>query len=454
MHRKNDGHLQLSLDSDVQRLSEKQRRRLEQSWAGAFYAECFCRIREERFAVLYAPFPSRPNTPVNVLVGLEMLKAGFGWSDEELYDAFTFNVQVRYALGYRHLGEGDFDIRTLYYFRQRLACYHQEHGVNLLDEVFQMITDQQLAVFKVRTGIQRVDSTQIASNIRDASRLQLAVEAVRRLHRLLDEKERAAYVEWLAPYVEHDAEHYAYQVKGQGATHHHLEKAGLALHSLLREMEAKYQAEVVYQVVQRFFQENYRVESSQIVARTNKELSSGCLQSLDDLEASYRQKAKRVYKGYVASASETCDPQNGLQLITRVQVAPNNVQDADLLRTGLPSLKERTDVQTMVNDAAYCGPEVDEVFRDLQVVQVPTNMLGQVPNPERFTLMDFAITTDGQGNPQQITCPGWQTVTVGRSRTQRFTAAWDGTRCRACLWYAEGRCRGRLASPRVIQAFT
>jgi hypothetical protein len=50
-------------------------------------------------------YPSRPYIPVNVLVGLESLKADFGWSDEELYDAFTYDMQVRYVLGYQQLGE-------------------------------------------------------------------------------------------------------------------------------------------------------------------------------------------------------------------------------------------------------------------------------------------------------------------------------------------------------------
>jgi hypothetical protein len=61
--------------------------------------------------------PSRHNVPVNVLVGLEYLKAGFGWSDEEMYEAFLYNLQVRYALGYDEFGKGYFDLRTLYYFR-------------------------------------------------------------------------------------------------------------------------------------------------------------------------------------------------------------------------------------------------------------------------------------------------------------------------------------------------
>ncbi|MFH1085444.1 MAG: hypothetical protein V1772_06755 [Chloroflexota bacterium] len=43
-------------------------------------------------------------------------------------------------------------MRTLYNLRQRLAYYHQERGVNLLDEVFQKITVQQLFAFGVRMG--------------------------------------------------------------------------------------------------------------------------------------------------------------------------------------------------------------------------------------------------------------------------------------------------------------
>ncbi|MDD5369768.1 MAG: hypothetical protein PHQ40_11830 [Anaerolineaceae bacterium] len=41
---------------------------------------------------------------------------------------------MRYALGYWQLGEGDFDLRTLYYFRGRLSQYMQQEGQNLLDQ--------------------------------------------------------------------------------------------------------------------------------------------------------------------------------------------------------------------------------------------------------------------------------------------------------------------------------
>lgn len=54
-------------------------------------------------------------------MGLEFLKAANGWTDEELYDNACYDIQVRYAVGYRQLGEGYFDLRTLYYFCERLA---------------------------------------------------------------------------------------------------------------------------------------------------------------------------------------------------------------------------------------------------------------------------------------------------------------------------------------------
>ena len=78
MFQKNEQTNQIYLISNANDLPKKHRKRLENSWAGVFYKEFFCRLKEEPFSVLYADIPSRPNIPVNVLVGLEYLKAGFG----------------------------------------------------------------------------------------------------------------------------------------------------------------------------------------------------------------------------------------------------------------------------------------------------------------------------------------------------------------------------------------
>src|SRR3990172_6881198 len=359
MFRKNTKHQQPALISAASELPEKQRTRLANSWAGTFYREFFRRLNEEAFAELYSDRPSRPNVPVNVLVGLEALKAGFGWSDAELYENYCYNLQVRYALGYDRLGDGDFEIRSLYYFRERLSRYNAEQGINLLEKAFEQITDAQIIDLKVRTGMQRMDSTQIASNIVSASRLQLLVEAVQRVERILNEADKARLAETFAPYTKDSAGHYTYRVKGQEAVQAHLQRIGQTIHILLQELKASYAAESAFQVLERLFAENFNLVESGARPKENHEIPSGCLQSVDDLEASYRTKGNAHYKGYVANLTETCDPENELQLITKVQVASNNVDDSQLLAEALPNLKARTHLETMVTDGGYGGETSD-----------------------------------------------------------------------------------------------
>ena len=311
MFKKNTKHLQPALISAVSELPEKQLKLLKGSWASTFYREFFCRINEEAFAELYANEPSRPNVPVNVLVGLEVLKAGYGWSDAELYESFMFNLQVRYALGYDRLGDGDFAIRTLYYFRERLSKHNVENGVNLLEKAFEEITDAQIMDLKVQTGMQRMDSTQIASNIVDASRLRLLVEAIQRTHRILSESDQSRLENNYAPYMKGSSGHYTYRVKGKEANQEHLQKVGATIYDLLEELKEEYAEEKAYRVLERIFAENFKLIKEEALPKEKEEIPSGSLQSVDDLEASYRTKAKTNYKGYVANITETCDPENG-----------------------------------------------------------------------------------------------------------------------------------------------
>jgi hypothetical protein len=444
MFRKNKRHLQPLLISSVSQLSAKHRQRLDDSWAGEFYREFFCRLKEEPFAALYADVPSRPNIPVNVLVGLETLKAGYGWSDEELYDHFTYDLQVRYGLGLHELGQGDFELRSLYNFRQRLSHYNQQHATNLLAQAFADITDQQLLTVPVDTRQQRMDSTQVASNILDASRLQLLVEAGQRLWRVLTEADQARYQADFAPYVQQSSGQYVYRVKGRPATVEHLQQIGRLLHRLLTELAPGYEQEPVYQICQRFLADNFHIVETEIQPKANTEISAGCLQSLDDLEASYCQKTSQAYKGYVANVTETCEPNNPLQLITSVQVAPNTTQDSTLMAEAVPALKARMALETLHTDAVYASPEGDEVWQAHHVTQIQTALRGPAPDPQRFGLADFTFDRPADGVPQQVTCPAGQTGSIRWGREGRaLVADFDPAICQACVFHQTGRCRAK-----------
>jgi len=456
MFKKNTKHQQPALINAASELPEKQRKRLENSWAAGFYREFFCRIDEQAFAILYSDKASRPNVPVNVLVGLEALKSGYGWSDEELYENYCYNLQVRYALGYDRLGDGDFEIRSLYYFRERLSQYNAEQGVNLLEKAFEQITDAQIVALKIRTGMQRMDSTQIASNIVSASRLQLLVAGLQRVERILSDADKARLAETLAPYIKDSAGHYTYRVKGKEAVQEHLQRIGQTIHLLLQDLKTAYAAEKPYQVLERLFAENFHLVESRPRPKENSEITSGCLQSVDDLEATYRTKGTGHYKGYVANLSETCDPENELQLITKVQVAPNHVDDTQLLAEALPNLKERTRVKTMITDGGFGGADSDTALQAQGVNLIQTAIRGLQPNPDKFHLSDFDWRPDEQGNPATLACPHLQTAPVTRTRTGAWQARFDPAICAICPFQQEGRCRTapQKRNPRYLLAFT
>jgi hypothetical protein len=456
MFKKNTKHQQPALISSASELPEKQRKRLENSWADTFYKEFFCRINEAAFAGLYSEVNSRPNVPVNVLVGLEALKAGFGWSDQELYERYCYDLQVRHSLGYDRLGDGDFEIRTLYYFRERLSRYNAEKGINLLEKAFEQITDAQIVNLKVRTGMQRMDSTQIASNIVSASRLQLLVEGIQRVERILSEADKARLAETLAPYIQDDAGHYTYRVKGKQALDEHLQRIGHTIHILLQDLKASYASETAYCVLERLFAENFHLETSGPHPKENTEITSGCLQSVDDLEASYRTKGTGHYKGYVANITETCDPENEIQLITKVQVAPNNIDDGQLLAEALPNLKERTDLDTLVTDGGFGSEVSDAALQEQGVALIQTAIRGAQPNPDKFALADFGIQSDEKDDPASLTCPQGQTVPVTAGRTTGWQAHFDPAICATCPFQQSGRCRTQpqKRDPRYLLTFT
>jgi len=254
-------HLQESLISTLSDLSDKGKARLRESWAYTFRHEFLIRLDESLFAVLYSEKPSRPNIPVNVLVGLEALKATLGWSDRQMHDNFLFDTQVRYALGYENLGEGDFDLRTVYNFRKRVCDHLDKTGENLIARAFEQVTDAQVDAFEIETGHLRMDTTQIATNVCRMGRLQLLVTILQRTHRMLSTDDQARYAEAFAPYLKGSAEQYVYHIKGQN-TKPHMQRIGALMQQLVSELASTYESHEAYQNMARVFCEQFRLKKT------------------------------------------------------------------------------------------------------------------------------------------------------------------------------------------------
>lgn len=432
MYRKNEQHKQQPLFSILDDLPSKQRERLETSWAVTFYTEFFSRIDEDIFAVLYSESASRPNTPINVLVGLEVLKSGFGWSDAQLEEQLAYNIQVRYALGYRDLWTGHVELRTIYNFRRRVTDYMRDTGINLLDQVFEQVTDEQLEAFALKTNKLRVDSTFVGSNIRDMSRLQLLVEVLQRVWRMLSELDQVRYADLFAAYVKKTSGQYTYHIES-GQVDQHLDQIGQVIQRLIGDLESLYAHQDSYQMLVRVFNEQFVTEDDNLRVRTGAEHVSGRLVSPDDCEATYRRKQEQGYLGYVTNVTETCDPDNDIQLIVKVQTESNTADDAAMLNEAIPNLVARTDVDELYTDGGYNSQTVDKTLVRYQIELYQSAIRGPIIQDGRVTVSDFEFERNRKGIPRRVRCPQGQEVSVGSAYTdERFRAAFDATICASC----------------------
>jgi hypothetical protein len=308
----------------------------------------------------------------------------------------------------------------------------QETGENLLEIAFEKVTDEQLDAFSIKTGKQRMDSTLLASNIRQMGRVQLLVTVLQRVWRMLLKEDQKRYAERFEPYLKGHAGQYVYRLKKEDLPEH-LQRIGEDMRHLLRELQAAYGDQPTYAVLARVFAEHYRLEKEELRAKEGNELSASSLQSPDDLEATYREKNGKTSRGYVANLTETCDPQNDVQLITKVQVAPNTTDDSTLLAEALPDLKARTELEEMHTDGAYGSAENDVLLAEQQVTLHQTAIRGRKRREDKLYLDDFDIQTDEKGRPLTLTCPqGKQTAVMLSKRGKSWRAAFGAEVCGGC----------------------
>jgi len=112
---------------------------------------------------------------------------------------------------------------------------------------------------KCADKLQRMDSTQVGSNIRRVGRVQLLVEVLQRVQRMLNKSDQERYTAGFAPYVQGHAGQYVYHMKAE-ETDAHLQRIGEFMHQLLVELKPIYATEPVYQVLERVFGEHFRLE--------------------------------------------------------------------------------------------------------------------------------------------------------------------------------------------------
>ena len=184
---KNDNQQLTVLDSTFN-LTEREKRMLEKSWAKTFADKVFPAIDENIFSVLYSEKASRPNTPVNVIVGALILKEALNVTDDEIVEAMAFDIRYQYALHTTSFEEQPISDRTLSRFRARVLSYETEHDVDLIHECVVKMAKEISDFMDITPDKQRMDSLMVAANIRNLSLLELFYTCVANLCKIMDER--------------------------------------------------------------------------------------------------------------------------------------------------------------------------------------------------------------------------------------------------------------------------
>ena len=416
---------QPSLISFELELAKEQQKLLEKTPEKAFYDLIFSNIKENDYKVLFSDKASRPNAPVNILVSALVLKERKGWSFDEMMGNVMFDMRTKVALGLSRLDEKPFGRATIFNFQNRLGEYEQKTSINLLEKTFDNLSAKQLNKLKIKTNIQRTDSSLISSNIKKYGRIQLLVEVLLRLWRILGEQDKEQLSSQAKPYLKLGSEKYVYTLKPKNLTHE-LEKLGKLYNAIYEDINGKYSDTIEFKDFERVYKEHFTVIDGNTVAKPNGELNSSILQSPDDRDATYRKKREEESKGYTINATETANPENGIQLITDIAVNKNNIDDSKILEERIDKIIEKTpDLGEMHTDGGYGSEEVDKKMEGKNITLVTTAVRGRKREVE-ITIEQ----NDGQEQQYTVKCPE-QTIKSEKTKT-RDKAVYDFQKCQGC----------------------
>ena len=395
-------HQQLCLDDNFNQLTDRTKKFILNSWAGAFAKTIFPLINEERFSVLYSSNAfSRPNTPVNIVVAALLLKEMCRLTDDELLLNILTDVKYQYALNTTSYQEQPISDRTLSRFRERLYFYEMETGVDLLKEEMLAMADKMVDFMDINPSLKRMDSVMIASSCKKMSRLEIVYTSISNLTRRIqaDGREKVLTPR-LSLYLQDGHKNNTLYRSKTEDLELNLEKALADAESLARSSAGSYKETPEYQTLTRVLKEQAQYgEDGSIKPKNKKEIRTDSLQNPSDPDATFRRKAGECHKGYVGNIVETID-ENGA-IITQFGYEQNIHSDSAFCREVVNELGVQEEPVTLITDGAYGGEDNVQNARENNIRLVTTTLLGKDPD---VILGDFLIDEEDH---QVRYCPQW-----------------------------------------------
>ena len=442
---------QLSLgDSVFCGLTDRERRALEGSWAKVFGDELFPKIDEAPFSALYSGGASRPNTPVNVIVGALIVKELFDYTDDEIVESLMLDVRLQYALRTTSFAEQPLSDKSLTRFRKRCRAHEEATGEDLFGDCVRGLAAEIAAVMGADGRVRRMDSMMVDANVRKLSRAELIFECASRAARAVEAERPGALPGRLAAYADPgEFNRVFYRRRDEPADERAARIAADAgeLAELAREAVP---GSGELELLRRCLVEQTVVDGEGELAgarrlRTKEDglRASRGLQTPADPEATYRVKAGEGHVGYVANLEESVGPAGSV--VTDYRYDANVRSDADFLRESLEGAGEAPEGALLVADGAYDSAGNAALAEAAGVELVTTALSGRAPVD---AMADFEWSGDGS---ELLACAaGHAPLSCGGPDARgRLWATFDAGLCAACPLAGQRRPKAAGAAARV-----
>lgn len=389
-------------------LGAEKQARLEKSWAHHWRTHILAHIDETAFAEFFSADKGAPNKSARLIVSLLLFKHLFGLTDRQLVEQFQFNLLWHYALEVDPLA-ANIERKTLSTWRGYLM---QMGGA---ERYLGQITTHLIALEGLQVDVQRLDSTHVLSDIRRLSRLGLFVETIAAFLRQL----RTHHPDLLARLPEDFEARYldrsgSFADPPKDEARRRLEQSAKDAVWLRQGFadDARAKALSHFVSLRRLVDEHCEVRRDDeaegqelvVVLRDSKELDGDRMVSPHDHDVSYGHKGT----GYSVHLSETCNPDNPMQVVTEVEVTPANRKDDTQMKVVLEGLEQAGQMpETLLVDAGYVSSGTITEAEEKGVDLIGPMRQGGQPNTEIWHADDFDF--DEEGLPYR--CP------AGHART-------------------------------------
>ena len=396
---KNDSQ-QLSFSSSLYGLTDREKRILDKSWATQFAERIFPLIEEEKFSVLYSDKASRPNTPVNVIVGALILKELRDQTDDEILESLLFDIRYQRALHTENFEEQPMSDTTLKRFRKRCLTYETEHGIDLIHDCVKNLSGEMAKLMKISGQLKRMDSLMVASNIRRLSRMELLYTCVSNFVIYLHKTEGDTKLSGLEHYYNPNDMNAVIYHKRQEDEDDRIQTILNDADKLLSFCEGGYDDVDHYQLLVRVIREQtVRNDDGTLRLKTKEDggMNSEILQNPADPEATYREKAGKQNRGYAANVTEAVGD-NG-SIVTDYQFDKNTHSDTEFLDEYLEGEQKTPERRSIIADGAYASEDLKEKANEKNIELVTTDLTGR---DTKDIYADFIFSENGENI---VKCP-------------------------------------------------